>query len=218
MAADAARVSENVRRIREVITSAGGRDVALVAVTKTHPFSAMQLAIDAGCDAVGENYVQEIVEKLNGGEPPGPLHMIGAVQSNKVRRIDRVVSLWGAVDRSSVIDEIGKRAAHGGCADILLQVNTTGESTKSGCLPGDVDALRLRAETAGLRVRGLMTIGPTGATTPDREAAFGLLRRLCDRSGLEVCSMGMSDDFETAVACGSTMVRIGSAIFGARGT
>ena len=216
MAADAARVSENVRRIREVITSAGGRDVALVAVTKTHPFSAMQLAIDAGCDAVGENYVQEIVEKLNGGEPPGPLHMIGAVQSNKVRRIDRVVSLWGAVDRSSVIDEIGKRAAHGGCADILLQVNTTGESSKSGCLPGEIDALRSRAESAGVTVRGLMTIGPTGGSIPEQQKAFGLLRRLCDESGLEVCSMGMSDDFETAVACGSTMVRIGSAIFGAR--
>lgn len=216
MAADAARVSDNVRRIREMITVAGGRDVALVAVTKTHPFSAMQLAIDAGCDAVGENYVQEIVEKLNGRQPPGPLHMIGAVQSNKVRRIDHAVSLWGAVDRASVITEIGKRAAGGGCADVLLQVNTTGESSKSGCRPVEVDDLRSVAESAGVRVRGLMTIGPTGGSITEQERAFGLLRRLCDESALEVCSMGMSDDFETAVACGSTMVRIGSAIFGAR--
>ena len=216
MAADAARVSENVGRLRGLITAAGGTNVSLVAVTKTHPFASMEAAIAAGCDAVGENYVQEILEKLDGRTAPGPLHMIGAVQSNKVRKIDRLVGLWGAVDRASVIDEIGRRAAGGGCAEVLLQVNTTGESSKSGCLPRDVDGLRTRAEAAGVVVRGLMTVGPTGGTIAEQERAFGLLRRMCDSSGLDVCSMGMSDDFETAVACGSTMVRIGSAIFGAR--
>ena len=95
-------------------------------------------------------------------------------------------------------------------------MNTTGESSKSGCRPAEVDDLRSVAESAGVRVRGLMTIGPTGGSITEQERAFGLLRRLCDESALEVCSMGMSDDFETAVACGSTMVRIGSAIFGAR--
>lgn len=216
MAADAALVSDNVLHIRDRITAAGGRGVSLVAVTKTRPYESMQAAMAAGCDAVGENYVQEIIEKLDGREPPGPLHMIGAVQSNKVRRIDHVVSLWGAVDRASVVDEIGKRATGGGCADILLQVNTTGEESKSGCAPGEIDALRTRAEAVGLRVMGLMTIGPTGGSAADQERAFRLLRRLCDESSLGVCSMGMSEDFETAVACGSTMVRIGSAIFGAR--
>lgn len=216
MAADAAGVAENVGRIRDRITAAGGGDVLLVAVTKTHPFGHMQLAMDAGCDAVGENYVQEIIEKLDGRQPPGPLHMIGAVQSNKVRKIDHLVSLWGAVDRGSVVDEIGRRAASGGCRRILLQVNTTGEVSKSGCLPGEVDSVRARAEAAGLVVEGLMTIGPTGGSLAGQQAAFGLLRRLCDAGGLTVCSMGMSDDFEVAVGCGSTMVRIGSAIFGAR--
>lgn len=216
MAADAAQVAENVRAVRGRIASAGGGRVSLVAVTKTHPFEAMQSAIDAGCDAIGENYVQEILDKLDGRDAPGPLHMIGSVQSNKVRKIDRLVSLWGAVDRASVIDEIGRRAQSGGCPRILLQVNTTDEVSKSGCRPGEVDSLRARAESAGLSVEGLMTIGPTGGSLAAREQAFGLLRRLCDEGGLGVCSMGMSDDYEVAVGCGSTMVRIGSAIFGAR--
>jgi pyridoxal phosphate enzyme (YggS family) len=216
MAADAAPVAENVLRIRERITIAGGTRVTLVAVTKTHPFASMRAAIDAGCDAVGENYVQEILEKLDGRLSPGPLHMIGSIQSNKVRRIDRLVSLWGAVDRVSVIDEIGRRAESGGCRQILLQVNTTGETSKSGCLPGEIDALRARADAAGLSVEGLMTIGPTEGSLSSRQQAFALLRRLCDTGALGVCSMGMSDDFEVAVGCGSTMVRIGSAIFGPR--
>ena len=215
-APDAAQIAENVARVRARIDSAGGPGVSLVAVTKTHPFRVMEAAVAAGCDALGENYVQEIVSKLGGSPPPGPLHMIGAIQSNKVRKIDGLVSLWQSVDRASVIDEIGRRAGMGGCADILLQVNTTGETTKGGCLPGEVDALRERAEAAGLRVLGLMTIGPTGGATTASESAFGMLRALCDRGGLAVCSMGMTDDFEIAVACGSTMVRIGSALFGSR--
>ena len=216
MAADAATVAGNVRQVRERILRVGGTGVILVAVTKTHPFESMQAAMNAGCDALGENYVQEIVEKLGGRQPPGPLHMIGTVQSNKVRKVDHLVNLWGAVDRSSVITEIGKRAADGGCAEILLQVNTTGEGSKSGCLPGDVDGLRSFAESAGVTVRGLMTVGPTGGSHAERETSFRLLRRLCEASGLAICSMGMSDDFEQAVGCGSTMVRIGSAIFGPR--
>ena len=216
MAADAARVSENVVRIRERITSAGGAGVSLVAVTKTHPYESMRHAIDAGCDAIGENYVQEILEKLDGREAPGPLHMIGSIQSNKVRRIAGIVDLWGAVDRASVIDEIGRRAATGGCRSVLLQVNTTDEGSKSGCTPAEVDILRTRAESAGLTVRGLMTIGPTNGSLAVQQTSFGLLRRLCDEGALEVCSMGMSDDFEVAVGCGSTMVRIGSAVFGPR--
>ena len=215
-APDAARIAENVAHVRERITAAGGSAVSLVAVTKTHPREVLDMAVDAGCDALGENYVQEIVSKLAGSPSPGPLHMIGAVQSNKVRKIAASVALWQSVDRASVIDEIAVRARSGGCGDILLQVNSTSEASKGGCMPSEVDTLRERAETAGLRVLGLMTIGPTGGTPGECEAAFSSVRSLCDRGGLAVCSMGMTDDFEIAVACGSTMVRIGSAIFGPR--
>ena len=210
------RVAENVAAVRSRIRAAGGDGVSLVAVTKTHGYDAVEQAFAAGCDAVGENYVQEMAAKFAERVPPGPVHMIGAVQTNKVRRIAGLVSLWQTVDRTSVIDEIARRAAGGGCADILLQVNTTGEATKSGCGEGDIDSLRGRAEAGGLRVLGLMTIGPTDGDPAQTEASFRRLRTLCDAQGLGVCSMGMSGDFEVAVACGSTMVRVGTAIFGER--
>ena len=215
-APDAALIRDNVGRVRESITAAGGNGVVLVAVTKTHPWEVLVAAAQAGCDAVGENYVQEIFAKLEGREPPAPLHMIGSIQSNKVRKIDRVVSLWESVDRASVIDEIGRRAATGGCPDVLIQVNITGEPTKAGCDPAELDGLRARAGAAGVRVLGLMGIGPTEGTAAETEAAFRGLRRLCDGHELGVCSMGMSGDYEIAVACGSTMVRLGSVLFGRR--
>ena len=210
------RITENVAAVRARIRAAGGDAVSLVAVTKTHGYDAVEQAFAAGCDAVGENYVQEMSGKFAGHVPAGPLHMIGAIQTNKVRRLAGLVSLWQTVDRPSVIDEIARRAADGGCADILLQVNTTAETTKSGCGEDEVDALRGRAEAGGLRVLGLMTIGPTNGDAALTEASFRRLRALCDAQGLAICSMGMSGDFELAVSCGSTMVRVGTAIFGER--
>lgn len=209
-------VAENVAAVRARIRAAGGDGVSLVAVTKTHGYDAVEQAFAAGCDAVGENYVQEIIGKLAGHAPAGPVHMIGAVQTNKVRKIAPLVSLWQTVDRPSVIDEISRRAADGGCTDLLLQVNTTDEGTKSGCREEDIDTLRTRAEAAGLRVLGLMTMGPTDGDPARTGASFSRLRALCDTQGLRICSMGMSGDFELAVACGSTMVRVGTAIFGER--
>lgn len=215
-APDAAHIAANLASVRERIQRAGGHDVSVVAVTKTHPFSVMRDAVAAGCDAVAENYVQEMLEKLDGNPPPGPLHMIGTIQSNKVRRVAGLVSLWQSVDRESVIDEIGRRAASGGCADVLLQVNATGEEGKGGCTPGEVDRLRAHAESKGVHVLGLMTVGPTSGEPRETEAAFRTVRRLCESGGLRVCSMGMSGDFETAVSLGSTMVRLGSVLFGPR--
>lgn len=209
-------VAENVASVRARIRAAGGDGVSLVAVTKTHGYDAVEQAFAAGCDAVGENYVQEMAGKFAGHVPAGPVHMIGAVQTNKVRRIAGLVSLWQTVDRPSVIDEIARRAAAGGCADILLQVNTTAEAAKSGCGEDEIDVLRGRAEAGGLRVLGLMTIGPTDGDPALTETSFRRLRRLCDAQGLGICSMGMSGDFELAVSCGSTMVRVGTAIFGER--
>ena len=215
-AADAARIAANLADVRGRITAAGGSGVSVVAVTKTHPLEVLRAAVEAGCDALGENYVQEILGKLAGGPPPGPLHMIGTIQSNKVRRISSLVSLWQSVDRESVIEEIGRRAVGGGCGDVLLQVNLTGETGKGGCDPGAVDRLRTHAEGHGVRVLGLMTVGPTDGGPAAAEPAFRALRRMCDEGGLGVCSMGMSADYEIAAGCGSTMVRIGSALFGPR--
>ena len=215
-APDAARIRDNLLAVRERITALGGHDVTVVAVTKTHPWDVLVAAAQAGCDAIGENYVQEIVTKLDGREPPAPLHMIGSIQSNKVRKIDSLVSLWQSVDRESVIDEIGRRARSGGCADVLIQVNITGEGSKGGCVPSDLDRLMHRAVAAGVQVRGLMGIGPTDGDAKATESAFRGLRSLCDAQGLGTCSMGMSGDYEIAVACGSTMVRVGSVLFGSR--
>ena len=215
-APDAGLVLERLGSVRERIRAAGGNDVSVVAVTKTHPWEVLVAAAEAGCDALGENYVQEMLTKLDGRRPPAPLHMIGSIQSNKVRKIDSVVSLWQSVDRASVLDEIGRRAASGGCGRVLIQVNITGETTKGGCDPSGLDSLLERAGSAGVRVLGLMGIGPTGGTRAAQETAFRLLRGLCDSRGLQECSMGMSEDYEVAVSCGSTMVRLGSVLFGAR--
>ena len=175
---DTNEVADRVAQIRADITSAGGSDVSLVAVTKSFGVDAIRAAALAGCDAVGEN-----------------------------------VALWQSVDRESVIDELSRRAIG---ASILIQVDTTGERSKGGIDLSEIDSMRQRAEKAGLHVAGLMTIGPTDGSQAECEKSFRLLRELVNQQALAVCSMGMSADFSIAVACGSTMVRVGSALFGSR--
>lgn len=222
---DPGRVAERVRTLRNRILELGGERVAVVAVTKGHPVGAWVAAAEAGCDAVGENYAQELTAKIEqcpGRIAPLPVHFIGTVQTNKVRLIADVVDLWQGVDRLSVATEIARRHAPPGgatprsAARVLVQVDTTGESSKSGCPPGDLGTLVTATRAVGVEVAGLMTIGPTGGDRRARRASFGLLRRLVDEHGLGICSMGMSEDYEDAVECGSTMVRIGSALFGPR--
>ena len=212
---DASEVADRVAHVRSVIATAGGTDVSLVAVTKSFGVEAMHAALTAGCDAVGENYAQELVDKVALGLPSIDVHFIGALQSNKVRRVAQHIALWQSVDRESVIDELGKRTPG---AAILIQVDTTGELSKGGVTPGELEAMRTYAEDRGLRVTGLMTIGPTDGSVSECEESFVLLRRLVSEHGLTVCSMGMTDDYNIAVACGSTMVRVGSGLFGARPT
>jgi pyridoxal phosphate enzyme (YggS family) len=154
-----------------------------------------------------------LLEKIASTVAPLPLHFIGAIQSNKVRALAPHVAVWQGVDRESVVNEIGKRAPG---ATILLQVNTTGEESKSGIEPRQVDQLRECAERAGLKVAGLMTLGPTHGSTGDIRSAFTALRVLADAHHLRECSMGMSGDYKIALECGSTMIRIGSTLFGAR--
>ena len=210
---DPSEVAARVHEVRSNITKAGGKNVALIAVTKTFGIDAINAAFMAGCDGIGENYAQELLAKIDDGIPSIDVHFIGAVQSNKVRQLAGHVALWQSIDRVSVIAELAKRDPG---ARILLQVDTTGEPTKGGVPPNDLDELRASAETVGLVVEGLMTIGPTHGDHAARAASFSLLRSLVDSQGLGVCSMGMSDDYEQAVANGSTMVRVGSGIFGPR--
>jgi uncharacterized pyridoxal phosphate-containing UPF0001 family protein len=132
-----------------------------------------------------------------------------------VRSLIDIVDVWQTVDRASVVDEIAKRAT-GRTPRVFLQVNTSGEESKSGCAPGELDALVDRCRDRGLVLDGLMTIGPTSGEEQPTRAAFRLLRRLADDHGLAQCSMGMSGDIEIAVEEGSTMVRVGSALFGPR--
>ena len=210
---DANEVADRVAHVRSVISNAGGAAVSLVAVTKSFGIDALRAALTAGCDAAGENYAQELLEKIAEGAPSIDVHFIGALQSNKVRTLVGHIALWQSVDRDSVVDELGRRAPG---ATILIQVDTTGEPSKGGVTPAQLDALRVRAESRGLIVKGLMTIGPTDGTQDECEKSFGMLRHLVNEQGLSVCSMGMSADYPIAVACGSTMVRVGSGLFGDR--
>ncbi len=210
---DANEVADRVAHVRSVISNAGGNAVSLVAVTKSFGIDALRAAMTAGCDAVGENYAKELLEKIAEGAPSIDVHFIGALQSNKVRMLVGHIALWQSVDRDSVVDELGRRAPG---ATILIQVDTTGEPSKGGVTPTQLDALRVRAESRGLIVKGLMTIGPTDGTQDECEKSFGMLRHLVNEQGLSVCSMGMSADYPIAVACGSTMVRVGSGLFGDR--
>lgn len=210
---DPVEVAARVHEIRERITQAGGVDVSLIAVTKTFGIDAINAAFVAGCEGIGENYAQELLAKIDEGIAPIDVHFIGAVQSNKVRQLAGHVSLWQSIDRASVVAELAKRDPG---ARILLQVDTTGEPSKGGVSVNNLDALRTSAETVGLNVVGLMTIGPTHGDHAARAASFSLLRSLVDSHRLEICSMGMSDDYEQAVAEGSTMIRVGSRLFGPR--
>jgi pyridoxal phosphate enzyme (YggS family) len=212
---DVGEVSDRVASVRRRVRELTDREVTLVAVTKSFGADAVHAASVAGCDAIGENYAQELLAKAPEFPARMPVHFIGRLQSNKVRSLVGVVDVWETVDRPSLAAEIGKRSGETP-ARVLLQVNTTGEGSKGGCEPRDLAALLEASALAGLRVEGVMTIGPTGASVEECRASFRTLRHLADEHGLADCSMGMSDDWETAVEEGATIIRLGSALFGAR--
>ncbi|WP_051062925.1 YggS family pyridoxal phosphate-dependent enzyme [Ilumatobacter nonamiensis] len=190
--------------------------VDITAVTKAFDPSVIAAATTAGCSAVGENYAQDLLSKRSAIEELTTrprVDFIGHLQSNKVRQIADLVDRWCTVDRPSIAKEIAKRAPG---ADVLIQVNATGEDSKSGCVPDDVAGLLDRCTERGLNVLGLMTIGPTDQPPEAAAPGFRIVRELVDDLGLSVCSMGMTQDVDVAVACGSTNVRVGSALFGAR--
>lgn len=193
--------------------------VTVVAVTKGFGPEAVALAARGGCTAVGESYAQELAAKLPlvAADPTVPaveVHFIGRLQSNKVGLLAPHVHVWQSVDRASLVDAIARRAPG---ANVLVQVNVGDEPQKGGCAPADVHLLVASARDAGLSVAGLMAVGRTGPPDEARPG-FALLSRLADAEGLAVRSMGMTDDLEVAVQEGSTMVRVGSALFGSRPT
>ena len=214
---DQRSVSEAVAALRNRITLAGGTNVALVGVSKTFGSEAWRFAKVAGCDAVGENYAQEVVQKA--GEVALadrlPVHFIGQLQSNKIKQLVGIVDVWQSIDRLALLTEIAKRTSRSG-TQVLLQVNVTGEDDKGGCAPIQVGELSHAARELGLEVLGLMAVGPTNEDPIVTRSSFRMLRALVDEHGLQQCSMGMTGDLEIAVQEGSTMVRVGSALFGNR--
>jgi pyridoxal phosphate enzyme (YggS family) len=214
-------VDRRLRALRERIDAVERpwiHPVEITAVTKGFAPSVIDAAVEAGCTAIGENYAQDLlskrstIEALDAGRRPR-VDFIGHLQSNKVRQLTGLVDRWCTVDRRSIAAEIAKRAPG---AEVLIQVNATDEAGKGGCRPSEVEALRERCEELGLALIGLLTIGPTGRPPEDAAPGFRIVRSLVDDLGLAVCSMGMTGDLEVAVACGSTSVRIGSLLFGAR--
>jgi pyridoxal phosphate enzyme (YggS family) len=210
-----ALVAERLAQVQDRIARAGGIDVAVLPVTKTFGIEACWAAHRAGCSAVGENYAQELVAKLGAVPHPFGVHFIGQLQTNKVRSLAPIVTVYETVDRLSLVHELAKRVPG---ARVLLQVTTSHEDGKGGCPLLEVPALHEAAMAAGLEVLGLMTVGPTEGGSDAARPGFRAVRAMLDRLGLRVLSMGMTDDLEVAVQEGSTQVRVGSALFGSRPT
>ena len=225
-------IAENIRSVRARMAAAAeraGRDpgeILLVGASKMNDAAACQAAIQAGIDALGENRVQEMTAKLQEHAYDGaPLHFIGHLQRNKARQVVGVVSLIESAGSWELLEEIERQAEKKGLVqDVLLEVNIGGEASKSGFAPQDLYEAAERARSLDrVRVRGLMTVPPIAREPHGNLPYFGevsrlyvdISRKLYDNS-FAYLSMGMSDDFEDAIAAGATMVRVGSAIFGRR--
>ena len=225
-------IRENIAAIRAQIDAAAretgrtGADITLVGASKMNGAAACQEAIAAGIDALGENRVQEMTAKLAEDAYRGaPLHFIGHLQRNKVKQVVGKAALIQSIGSPELLAEVDRQAEKLGIVqDILLEVNIGGEEAKSGFAPDAVEQAAAQAKAlAHVRVRGLMTIPPADATREENMAYFKKVRALyVDISrkmydnGLEYLSMGMSGDFADAIRAGANMVRVGSAIFGAR--
>jgi hypothetical protein len=228
------QIALNARRLREEIQAEAVRlsrsadDITLVAVTKTFGPAVAAAAIGCGLTELGENRIQEAKTKIPLVAPSQPVrwHLIGHLQTNKAKEAVALFDLIHSVDRIELAQALDHRAGLiGKRQDILLQVNTTAESQKSGCDPSLVSELTKQiAGMRNLRIRGLMTIGPFVDERAPIERAFRLLRqefeqlRTADLGNGEMrfCSMGMTDDWRIALAEGANMLRIGRAIFGER--
>ena len=206
-------VDERIRTIRHELELVSGGRARLLPVTKAFGPEAVQVVREAGLTEVGESYAQELVAKhreVNDSEICW--HMIGRLQRNKVRPLAGLVSLWQSVDRPELVDEIARWAPG---ARVLIQVNVLDRPGQGGCRPGEGEGLGGCGREAGLEVAGLMGIGAEG-DRDGTERSFATIARLADQLGLAERSMGMTDDRKSALAHGSTLVRVGRAVFGDR--
>ena len=230
---DAKTIAENVAHIRETMAQAArdaGRapeDIQLCAATKMNDADAVRAAIAAGVDCCGENRVQELQQKLPQGAYAGkPLHFIGRLQTNKVKYLVATVDLIESVDRIELLETIDKLAQKRGVVQrILLEVNIAGQESKAGFTADEAAQLAAKmGDYPGVKLCGLMAIPPVSEHPGDNRIFFRQMRQLFvdikgktyDNVAMECLSMGMSDDYPDAIAEGSTMIRVGTAIFGAR--
>lgn len=219
-------VADRLAAVRRRITAAAGAagrdpdDVLLVAVSKFQPLSAIRAAVAAGHTTFGENRAQELAAKLDDAPPQARWHFVGRLQRNKVKQVVGRVEMIHSVDRARLAEAIADQARRDHVEQrVLVQVDLAGEEGKGGCAPADLPALLERiAGLEGLRAVGLMTIPPLEADPAPMFARLADLRvRLAHaHPDLVELSMGMSADLEAAVAHGATIVRVGTAIFGAR--
>lgn len=224
-------IAANLQAVRERIAAAciaagrAGDSVSLLAVSKTWPAASLREAAVAGQAAFGENYVQEAVDKIVALRGLGlEWHFIGPLQSNKTRLVAENFDWVHSVDRLKIAERLDAQRPPGlPPLNVCLQVNVSGEASKSGCAPGEV--LPLAAALRGLprlRLRGLMAIPEPSDDRALQHRRFATLRATLDRinadsgAGLDTLSMGMSDDLEAAIMEGATIVRVGTAIFGQR--
>ena len=226
-------IAENVARIKEEMARAAiaaGRDpkeILLCAATKMNDAAAVREAIAAGVDCCGENRVQELTQKLSENAYEGvPVHFIGHLQTNKVKQVVGKVSLIQSVDSLHLLDAVNKEAARQGiCQDVLLEVNIGAEESKSGFRFEELETvLPQMGNFAAIQVRGFMAIPPICQNSTDNHKFFqkicnlsvDIMTKKYDNVSTDIMSLGMSDDFADAIACGSTMIRVGTAIFGPR--
>ena len=217
-------IRANLDRVRERIARAAERtgrhtsDVLLVGVSKTVEVARIREAIEAGVAALGENRVQEAREKVSEIGRPVPWHLVGHLQTNKVRDALELFDVIHSLDRLDLAKELDKRArARGRAVDALVEVNIAGEASKGGVGPDGLgELLDAVAALSSVRLRGLMAIPPEAKEPDESRVWFRALRKLGERYGFAELSMGMSGDFEVAIEEGATLVRVGTAIFGPR--
>lgn len=212
-------LSDITARVRAAEAAAGRVQgaVTLIAVSKVQPLARIEAVLEAGQRVFGENYVQEAAGKwpdLRARFGGVELHMIGPLQGNKAKAAVELFDAIHTLDRPSLAERLARLAeARGGCPDLFVQVNTGAEPQKAGVLPDQADGFVAACRALDLPLAGLMCIPPEGTVTAPH---FAMLARIAARNGLSGLSMGMSADFEAAIAAGATHVRVGSAIFGAR--
>ena len=218
-------IDDNLQVVRQRVTSAAAaagrdpRDVTLLAVSKTHPAALVEAALQAGQRSFGENYVQEAVEKMDALAGKAiAWHLIGPLQSNKTRLVAERFDWVHSVESEKVARRLSdQRPAGLAPLNVLIQVNVSGEASKSGVAASEVTSLAESIhQLPRLKLRGLMAVPEPGADIARYRELKRLYEKLKVKFAFDTLSVGMSDDLETAIAEGSTMVRIGTAIFGAR--